>query len=122
MSVIQVFDCSDQFGGNVSVNYLNVILCPNEMIESIHTALCIFGLTRVDKTILSVQIFENQGNLFPPETLFHVLLDDDMITNDVVTKHLSLNTFLAAFATSVWSHHSCTLTCSAIYMGSWESA
>ena len=86
------------------------------MIESINTTLCVFGLTWIDKTILSMQIFENQCNLFPPETFFHILLDDNMVTNDVIAELLSFNTLLATLATCMRSHHTCSLACAAIWI------
>ena len=35
------------------------------------------------------QIFQHQSSLFPPETLFYILLDDDMVPYDVVATRLS---------------------------------
>ena len=51
--------------------------------------------------------------LAPPETLFYILLNDDMITNDVVTKHLCFDPLLTTFLPCLWSHHSCSLAGSA---------
>jgi len=51
----------------------------------------------------------NACHLFPFEALFYILLDDNMITNDVVTEHFGFNPRLTTFPTSLWGHHSCLL-------------
>ena len=37
------------------------------------------------------------ASLFPFESLFYILLNDDMIANDVVPEHFSFNSFLTTF-------------------------
>ena len=113
MTISQVFDGSDKFWGVIRVNHLNIILWANEMVQTVNTTLSIFGLTWIDKSVLGVQIFENQCNLLPPETLFYIFLDDDMISNDMVTKHFCLNALLAPLVPGMGCHHSSTLTNSA---------
>ena len=115
MSVSQILDGSDQVEGVVSVNNLNIILWPDAMVETINTALRILGLTGVDITIMSVKIFQNQCNVFPPETLFHMLLDDEI--NDHRWCGRQTPEFLRALttlATSMWGHHSSMLTSAAV--------
>jgi hypothetical protein len=56
-----------------------------------------------------VHIFQHQCNLFPFETLFYILFDDNVITDDVVTERLGFNPFLTTFLPSLWGHHSCPL-------------
>ena len=51
--------------------------------------------------------------LAPPETLFYILLNDDMITDNVVTKHFSFDSLLTTFLPCLRSHHSCSLAGSA---------
>ena len=51
--------------------------------------------------------------LAPPETLFYIFLNDDMIANDVVTKHLGFDSLLTTFLPCLRSHHSCSLASSA---------
>ena len=113
MSVSQVFDGTNEFWGIIRVNHLNIIFWANEMVQTVNTTLSIFGLTWIDESILSVQIFENQCNLLPPETLFYILFDDDMISNDMVTKHFCLDALLAPLVPGMGCHHSSTLTNSA---------
>ena len=113
MTIPQVFDGFDKFWGVICVNHLNIILWANEMVQTVNTTLSIFGLTWIDKSVLGMQIFENQCNLLPPETLFYVFLDDDMISNDMVTKHFCLNALLAPLVPGMGCHHSSTLTNSA---------
>ena len=113
MTIPQVFDGFDKFWGVICVNHLNIILWANEMVQTVNTALSIFGLTWIDKSVLGMQIFENQCNLLPPETLFYIFLDDDMISNDMVTKHFCLNALLAPLVPGMGCHHSSTLTNSA---------
>ena len=56
ISLTQIFDGSDEIGGIVSVDNLNIIVGSDEMAQTINTALGIFGLTWIDISVLSVQL------------------------------------------------------------------